>query len=152
MGGGCRARQGIPTAGTHKWKENSKTFSLAPILVAHEYSANSINKHRVFVVPFHFLTFVLFTPFLLFSARLCALNPMQTHLICTVPPYIEADIMEPVTVQMLVTSSNKYSEPHSFVYTPKNAFGADAIMPAATLSTLQQTVVKNVQGILWVFI
>lgn len=52
--------------------------------------------------------------------------------------------MEPVTVHMLVTSSNKYSEPHSFVYTPKNAFGVDALMPAATL--------KSVQGILWVFI
>ncbi|XP_055300308.1 nuclear factor of activated T-cells 5-like isoform X2 [Sitodiplosis mosellana] len=61
----------------------------------------------------------------------------QTHLICTVPPYADPDIVEPVTVQMLVTSSNKYSEPHNFVYTPKSAFGAPtALAMASTLATL----------------
>lgn len=51
---------------------------------------------------------------------------------------------------MLVTSSNKYSEPHSFIYTPKNAFGAGALAMATSLASLQH--VKNAQGILWVFI
>lgn len=59
--------------------------------------------------------------------------------------------MEPVTVQLLIASSNKYSEAHNFIYTPKSgAFGGDALMPT-TLATLQQNV-KNAQGILWVCI
>ncbi|CAH1720014.1 unnamed protein product [Chironomus riparius] len=41
----------------------------------------------------------------------------QTHLICTIPAYPE-EITEPVQVQMYVTSSNKKSEPHTFIYTP----------------------------------
>lgn len=74
---------------------------------------------------------------------------LQTHLICTVPPYADPDIVEPVTVQMLVTSSNKYSEPHNFVYTPKSAFGAGALAMASTLASLAHT--KSMQGILSVF-
>lgn len=43
----------------------------------------------------------------------------QTHLICTVPAFPNAeDVMEPIHVQIFVTSSNKKSEPHNFVYMP----------------------------------
>lgn len=41
----------------------------------------------------------------------------QTHLICTIPAYPE-ELTEPVQVQIYVTSSNKKSEPHNFVYMP----------------------------------
>lgn len=77
---------------------------------------------------------------------------LQTHLICTVPPYADTDIVEPVTVQMLVTSSNKFSEPHNFVYTPKSAFGPGALAMASTLASLQHAHNKSIQGILTVFI
>lgn len=68
------------------------------------------------------------------------------------PPYLDPDIVEPVTVQLLVTSSNKFSEPHNFVYTPKNAFGAGALAMASTLASLQHAHSKSIQGILRVFI
>lgn len=68
------------------------------------------------------------------------------------PPYLEPDIVEPVTVQLLVTSSNKFSEPHNFVYTPKNAFGPGALAMATTLASLQHAHSKSIQGILRVFI
>lgn len=43
----------------------------------------------------------------------------QTHLICVVPPYPNADsVHEPIHVQIYVTSSNKKSEAHNFVYMP----------------------------------
>lgn len=43
----------------------------------------------------------------------------QTHLICVVPQYPNFEkLHEPVTVQVLVTSSNKKSDAHSFVYFP----------------------------------
>lgn len=43
----------------------------------------------------------------------------QTHLICVVPPYPNGDsIHEPLHVQVYVTSSNKKSEPHNFIYLP----------------------------------
>ncbi|XP_037921540.1 nuclear factor of activated T-cells 5 isoform X4 [Hermetia illucens] len=58
----------------------------------------------------------------------------QTHLICTVPPYINPNIVEPITVQFFVMSSGKKSEAHNFVYTPK---GVHSLLSAATtLSTL----------------
>uniref|UniRef100_A0A1Q3EZJ7 Nuclear factor of activated T-cells 5 n=1 Tax=Culex tarsalis TaxID=7177 RepID=A0A1Q3EZJ7_CULTA len=43
----------------------------------------------------------------------------QTHLICTVPPYISQDICEPVVVQIFIVSAGKKSETHNFTYTPK---------------------------------
>lgn len=67
----------------------------------------------------------------------------QTHLICTVPAYCDPDIVEPVTVQMIVTSSNKFSEPHNFVYTPKSAFGPGGLSMASTLASLQQHAHSN---------
>lgn len=85
---------------------------------------------------------------IVFLCFLFGLHVTQTHLICTVPPYAEPDIIEPVTVQMLVTSSNKYSEPHNFVYTPKSAFGAGALAMASTLASLQHAHTKSIQGIL----
>uniref|UniRef100_A0A1A9X1E9 Nuclear factor of activated T-cells 5 n=1 Tax=Glossina brevipalpis TaxID=37001 RepID=A0A1A9X1E9_9MUSC len=48
----------------------------------------------------------------------------QTHLICTVPPYIHQNILKPITVQLLIISSGKKSEPHTFVYTPKGNYTA----------------------------
>ncbi|KAJ8875267.1 hypothetical protein PR048_023162 [Dryococelus australis] len=35
-----------------------------------------------------------------------------------VPPYRRTDITEPVSVRLMVVSSGKMSEPHTFVYTP----------------------------------
>lgn len=43
----------------------------------------------------------------------------QTHLICMVPPFPNCDAQQDrVNVQIYVTSSNKRSEPHSFIYMP----------------------------------
>lgn len=42
----------------------------------------------------------------------------QTHLICVVPPYANESVQEPVNVQICVTSSNKKSDAHNFVYIP----------------------------------
>lgn len=43
---------------------------------------------------------------------------MQIHLIVTVPKYYDQNITEEVTVQMLVSSGGKVSEPHSLTYYP----------------------------------
>ncbi|KNC25818.1 hypothetical protein FF38_08157, partial [Lucilia cuprina] len=58
----------------------------------------------------------------------------QTHLICTVPPYIHQNILKPVTVQVAIISSGKKSEPHTFVYTPKGTY-----TPLAAATTLSST-------------
>ncbi|XP_055846540.1 nuclear factor of activated T-cells 5 isoform X2 [Episyrphus balteatus] len=58
----------------------------------------------------------------------------QTHLICTVPPYIHQNIMKPVTVQLCIISSGKKSESHTFTYTPKGSY--TTLSAATTLSTL----------------
>lgn len=64
------------------------------------------------------------------------------------PAYADPDIVEPVTVQMIVTSSNKFSEPHNFVYTPKSAFGPGALAMASTLASLHHAAhSNNIQGI-----
>lgn len=42
----------------------------------------------------------------------------QIHLIVTVPKYYDQNITEEVTVQMLVSSGGKVSEPHSLTYYP----------------------------------
>lgn len=43
----------------------------------------------------------------------------QTHLICVVPPYPNAEeITEPMHIQIYVSSSNKKSEAHNFTYVP----------------------------------
>jgi hypothetical protein len=41
----------------------------------------------------------------------------QTHLICTIPAYPD-EITEPIQVQIYITSSNKKSESHNFLYIP----------------------------------
>lgn len=43
---------------------------------------------------------------------------LQIHLIVTVPKYYDQNITEEVTVQMLVSSGGKVSEPHSLTYYP----------------------------------
>ncbi|XP_055915331.1 nuclear factor of activated T-cells 5-like isoform X2 [Eupeodes corollae] len=58
----------------------------------------------------------------------------QTHLICTVPPYIHQNILKPVTVQLFIISSGKKSESHTFTYTPKGTY--TTLSAATTLSTL----------------
>lgn len=79
----------------------------------------------------------------------------QTHLVCVVPPYLTPDIVEPVTVQLLINSSNKYSEPHSFIYTPEGSHGAyGALAMATTMGTLQPhggNTQSLTQGILIIF-
>ncbi|XP_071449039.1 nuclear factor of activated T-cells 5 isoform X2 [Hetaerina americana] len=49
-----------------------------------------------------------------------------THLVCVVPPYRRQDITSPVQVRLLVTSSGKKSEAHTFTYAPEG-------LPAQTL-------------------
>ncbi|XP_067641366.1 nuclear factor of activated T-cells 5 isoform X2 [Eurosta solidaginis] len=56
----------------------------------------------------------------------------QTHLICVVPPYIHQNILKPVTVQLVIISSGKKSEPHTFVYTPKGSYST--LAAATTLN------------------
>ncbi|XP_058830280.1 nuclear factor of activated T-cells 5 isoform X2 [Topomyia yanbarensis] len=57
----------------------------------------------------------------------------QTHLICTVPPYVRQDILEPVVVQIYIVSAGKKSETHNFTFTPKNAHTA---LTAATTTAV----------------
>ncbi|XP_011204364.2 nuclear factor of activated T-cells 5 isoform X1 [Bactrocera dorsalis] len=57
----------------------------------------------------------------------------QTHLVCVVPPYIHQNILKPVTVQLVIISSGKKSEPHAFVYTPKGSY--TTLAAATTLSS-----------------
>lgn len=47
---------------------------------------------------------------------------------------------------MIVTSSNKFSEPHNFVYTPKDAFVPGSLSMASTLASLQHAHSNNLQG------
>ncbi|XP_038104751.1 nuclear factor of activated T-cells 5 isoform X3 [Culex quinquefasciatus] len=56
----------------------------------------------------------------------------QTHLICTVPPYISQDICEPVVVQIFIVSAGKRSETHNFTFTPK---GHHTALSASTTTT-----------------
>lgn len=82
----------------------------------------------------------------------------QTHLICTVPAYKDEDISEPVHVQFYVTSSNKKSEPHSFIYLPSKKYccsihhqSTDAL---STFNAPQQdntptTAAQNVLSMTW---
>lgn len=44
----------------------------------------------------------------------------QTHLVCIVPSFLSTEIAEPVKIQIYILSSGKKSEPHNFMYTPKN--------------------------------
>uniref|UniRef100_A0A336LQ50 CSON011690 protein n=1 Tax=Culicoides sonorensis TaxID=179676 RepID=A0A336LQ50_CULSO len=44
----------------------------------------------------------------------------QTHLICTVPPYFDTDIVYPVNVHLFIVSNGKKSESHSFLYMPQS--------------------------------
>ncbi|XP_062539597.1 nuclear factor of activated T-cells 5 isoform X2 [Armigeres subalbatus] len=60
----------------------------------------------------------------------------QTHLICTVPAYVTQDIVEPVVVQIFITSAGKKSETHNFTYTPK---GHHTALTAASTTTTAMT-------------
>ncbi|XP_022228444.2 homeotic protein female sterile isoform X6 [Drosophila obscura] len=57
----------------------------------------------------------------------------QTHLICTVPPYLHQNVIKPVSVQVSIISSGKKSEPHTFTYTPKGQYST--LAAASTLSS-----------------
>lgn len=77
----------------------------------------------------------------------------QTHLVCVVPPYVNPDITSPVNVHLFVTSSNKKSESHNFLYTPINPHGG-LLMAAQQSSgntvvgpTLQNDMMTTNQGI-----
>ncbi|XP_059619385.1 nuclear factor of activated T-cells 5 isoform X2 [Phlebotomus argentipes] len=65
----------------------------------------------------------------------------QTHLICTVPPYMTTELPEPVNVHLFIAASGKKSESHNFVYTPNNA-SAGALAAATTRSLSQQQDVR----------
>lgn len=85
----------------------------------------------------------------------------QTHLICVVPPYPNGDsVHEPVNVQIYVTSSNKKSEAHNFVYVPlkkslsmpqsPQAVDSGSLMFSNTQDLpLQQQLPQNVLSIAW---
>lgn len=88
----------------------------------------------------------------------------QTHLICVVPPYPNADAShEPIHVQIYVTSSNKKSEAHNFVYMPlkkcrslpqspvSTDSGSSLLFagPQESISPQQQQMVQNVLSIAW---
>ncbi|XP_075212257.1 nuclear factor of activated T cells 3 isoform X2 [Lycorma delicatula] len=42
----------------------------------------------------------------------------QSHLVCVVPPFKQQNIQAPVTVKLIIKSSDKRSDPHDFIYTP----------------------------------
>lgn len=71
------------------------------------------------------------------------------------PPYINSEIVEPVTVQLLINSSNKFSEPHSFIYTPKGSHGSyGALAMATTMGAMQShggNTQNHSQGILIIY-
>ncbi|KAK7873587.1 hypothetical protein R5R35_009287 [Gryllus longicercus] len=67
----------------------------------------------------------------------------QTHLVCIVPAYQRCDILEPVTVRLLVTSSGKTSEPHSFTYMPAPN---PVLQPAVGTSDIPQTCLNLVSS------
>lgn len=66
------------------------------------------------------------------TGLLIVCSPAQTHLICTVPPYISQDICEPVVVQIFIVSAGKRSETHNFTFTPK---GHHTALSASTTTT-----------------
>lgn len=59
----------------------------------------------------------------------------QTHLVCVVPPYVNSDITSPANVNLFVTSSNKRSESHNFLYTPIGSHG-NLLMSSASGSVI----------------
>ncbi|GAB0094422.1 NFAT [Sergentomyia squamirostris] len=65
----------------------------------------------------------------------------QTHLICTVPPYMSTELPEPVNVHLFIMASGKKSESHNFLYTPNN-LSAGALAAATTRSLTQQQDVR----------
>jgi nuclear factor of activated T-cells 5 len=89
----------------------------------------------------------------------------QTHLICVVPPYPNGDsVMEPIHVQIYVTSSNKKSEAHNFIYTPLKKSRSVPQSPVSSsldgglmfsnsqesnVTVQQQHMVQNVLSIAW---
>jgi len=91
----------------------------------------------------------------------------QTHLICVVPPVPNADaVLEPLHVQIYVTSSNKKSEPHSFVYMPlkkspctslpqspsdagPNIMFSNVVQDTNVTASTAQQLVHNVLSITW---
>ena len=64
----------------------------------------------------------------------------QTHLVCTVPPYLSQDIIEPTIVQIYILSGGKKSETHNFTYTPKNSH------TALTAATTTSSYFNGIQG------
>ncbi|KAG5681545.1 hypothetical protein PVAND_010966 [Polypedilum vanderplanki] len=73
----------------------------------------------------------------------------QTHLICTVPALPNAEALtEPVHVQIYVTSSNKKSEPHNFIYLPLKKYQPITHSPTTIdLSNIVFTNGKNSQNV-----
>lgn len=81
----------------------------------------------------------------------------QTHLICVVPAYPNGDaVNEPLHVQIYVTSSNKKSEAHNFVYLPLKKSRSMPQSPVASTDMMfgnsqdsSPHMVQNVLSITW---
>lgn len=89
----------------------------------------------------------------------------QNHLICVVPPYPNSEaIQEPIHIQIFVTSSNKKSEPHNFIYLPlkkqrtitqppdtggHTLYGSHQDATTSPTIQQQQQMVHNVLAITW---
>lgn len=66
----------------------------------------------------------------------------QTHLICVVPPYPNAEeITEPLQIQIFVTSSNKKSEAHNFTYVPLKKYRSIPQSPTVSVDAVPTNVV-----------
>lgn len=55
------------------------------------------------------------------------------------------DIVEPVVVDLFVTSSTKKSEPHSFVFTPTDE--TSRMLNTTTVASIQRAIANRTQGI-----
>ncbi|XP_063707762.1 nuclear factor of activated T-cells 5 isoform X2 [Culicoides brevitarsis] len=60
----------------------------------------------------------------------------QTHLICTVPPYLDTTIVYPVNVHLFIISNGKKSDSQNFLYTPQ----------ASSINTLSQMSLTAITG------
>ncbi|KAK9687486.1 Rel homology dimerization domain [Popillia japonica] len=76
----------------------------------------------------------------------------QTHFVCVIPPYMQPNITEPVTVRLYVVSSGKTSEAQQFVYTPVNG-AVPSVRLDATPNIQTQTPPANnapfLDGMMW---
>ncbi|KRT85342.1 hypothetical protein AMK59_1085 [Oryctes borbonicus] len=74
----------------------------------------------------------------------------QTHFVCVIPPYVQPNITEPVTVRLYVVSSGKASEAQQFVYTPVNgAVPSVRVDPQPSISSQSTNNTSFLNGMMW---